>query len=227
MRRTQLITDVGPFERHLWEAIALNRERAPLYAEVSSGESRSLSRLLIAAEWLLLPVARWFDREAAPYHRAGVPLLEAVFVPMSGAPAFGSVHLAAADAVRTTSPDPSGIRQHVRRAYREASFTGAREAIADEVHRLMPLGGSYLARHLLESAHRVASLAPDLITQSLERGLPSPERILARLLWLHLWGLTPAHSLDNRAGTLHARRIPILAQDLPPIPISRETDAWP
>lgn len=226
MRRPQLLADIGPFERHLREAIALNRERAPLYAALSHGESRRLSRLLIAAEWLLLPVARWFDREAAPYRRAGVPLLDAIFVPMSHAPAFGAVQLAAAVAVRTTSPDPAGIRRRVQRAYRDASFPGAGKAIADQLQRLTSLGGNHLVIHLLESAHRVASLSPDLVTRSLDRGLPSPEPILARLLRLHLWGLTPASRLDDRAGILHARGIPILAQDLPPIPTTcRETDA--
>src|SRR5215207_3680309 len=96
-RTRQVVMRVGPFEHHLREAIALNRERAPRYAALSDGASRPISRGLIAAEYLLLPVARWFDRRAASYHRAGIPLLEDLFVPMALTPAFGSVQMVSDD----------------------------------------------------------------------------------------------------------------------------------
>lgn len=211
----------GPFEHHIREAIALNRARAPLYAALSNGESRSVSRLLIAAEWLLLPVARWFDRKAAPYHRAGVPLLDVLLVSMGDVPPFGSVTVATEDTLRRVSPAPAGIRRNVERAYRDGSFPEAAAAIARELNRLTPAGGNYLLVHLLESAHRLAALAPGAISRSRECGLASPEPLLARLLRLHLLGLAPASLLDVRAAPLHARGIPILAQDLPPIPLTR------
>ena len=55
---------MSAFERHLREAIALNRERAPKYAAISGGATRPISRALISAELALLPVARWFDAAA-------------------------------------------------------------------------------------------------------------------------------------------------------------------
>jgi hypothetical protein len=206
-----------PFEHHLQDAIALNRERAPRYAALSSGTSRPISRALIAAEWMLLPVARWFDRQAAPYHADGIPLLESVFVPMAGAPAFGSVQLVSDAEPSGPAPRPAAIRRRVRRAYRAAAFPGAASALAGELALLAP-HGNWLVRHLLESAQHLATLAPDHIERCQERGLPSPVPLLARLLRLHLWGLAPAAALDRRARPLHARGVPILAQDLPPIP---------
>jgi len=38
---------------------------------------------------------------------------------------------------------------------------------------------------------------------------------------LHLWGLGAARVLDERARPLQARGVPILANDLPPIPRAR------
>ena len=214
----------GPFEHHLREAIVLNRERAPHYAALSGGASRQISHTLIAAEWLLLPVARWFDRQAEPYHRAGIPLLEDLFVSMALAPAFGSVRLVSDGGASAPRVRPAAIRRRVGRAYRERSFAGAASALADELATLaIAPEANFLVRHLLDSTHRLATLAPDHVARCRERGLPSPEPLLARLLWSHLWGLGPAAALDRRARPLHARGIPILVQDLPPIPASSAT----
>lgn len=75
-----------------------------------------------------------------------------------------------------------------------------------------------MVRHLLESALRLCTVAPDLARQAVELSLPDPGRLHARLLRMHLWGLSGAARLDRRAWPLQCRGLPILAQDLPPIP---------
>ena len=207
----------GPFERHLRDAIALNRERAPVYAALSNGASRRISRVLIAAEWMLLPMARWFDRRAAPYERASVPLLESLFLPMSTAASLVdhpvSVRELAGQMVR-----PSKIRQRVRRAFAEGGFPAAEVVLAKELDALRAQPETdCLLRHLLESTHRLAHLAPVHDAAARARGLPSPAPMLARLLRLHLLGFRSAALLDLWARPLQARGIPILARDLPPI----------
>ena len=211
---------VGAFEHHLREAIALNRERAPRYAALSAGASRPISRGLIAAEYFLLPVARWFDRQAAPYDDAGIPLLDDLFVPMAQAPAFGSLRLSRNESPTSPGPRTAAIRRRVGRAYRERSFAGAAAALAEELDALAGAPQmDCLVRHLLESALRIATLAPDRQARCEARGLSSPAPLFSRLLWMHLWGLAPAAMLDRRARPLQARGVAILAQDLPPIPV--------
>ena len=213
----------GAFEGHLREAIALNRDRAPRYAELSGGASLPVSRRLIAAETLLLPVARWFDRRAEPYHRAGVPLLAALFVPMAQAPAYGSVAAVVGVTGKRADVRPGTIRRRVGRDHRDGAFPAAAAALEREVAALSDAPEyDCLVRHLLESALRLATLAPDLVALALEQGLPSPAPLLARLFRLHLWGLGPAASLDRRARPLQARGITILAADLPPIPAGHD-----
>jgi len=199
------------------DAIALNETRAPLYASLSDGASRPISRRLIMAERVLLPVARWFDRRARRWERAGIPMLEEIFVPMVTAPAFaerGRELRAAGPRVRAAR-----VRRVIVRHYRDTGFEGAALALREAIHpmRADP-GADCLVRHLLESAHRLTVLAPGYIVTAGERGLSSPHRLLALLLHLHLWGLGFAEDLDARARPLQARGIPILAQDLPPIP---------
>ena len=80
------MAEVGVFESHLRDAIALNRVRASVYARMSMGKSRTVSGALILSETATLPLARWYDSRSRAYHDKGVPLLEALFVPMSGLP---------------------------------------------------------------------------------------------------------------------------------------------
>ena len=212
---------VGPFEGHLRDAIELNELRAPMYAELSGGASLSISRRLILAERALLPVARWFDRRARRWEAAGIPILTSVFVPMSTSPQFGAT--AESTTVSEAPPGPAAVRRRVGSAFRAAGFEGAAEAIAAELESLRANRGmDCLVRHLLESAQRLAVLSAEHIRAANEKGLPSPAWLLALLLRLHLWGLGAASDLDARARPLQLRGIPILANDLPPIPSGRE-----
>lgn len=209
----------GVFETHLREAIRLNRERSPRYAELSGGESRAISRRLVAAELLLLPFARWCDRRAAPYHRAGIPLLEALFMPMGSAPPFEAGLRSADRARQAPRPRASEIRRRVGAAYRSGGFATAADALEVELAALSGAPrANALVRHLLESARRLAVLAPAHATLASVRGMSSPTPLLSLLLRAHLWGLAPAAALDRRARPLQERGILILVQDLPTIP---------
>lgn len=210
---------MGPFERHLREAIALNRDRAPRYEALSRGASRAISNALIGAEVGLLPVARWFDGAARPYHAAGIPILEDLFVPMANAPSFQESRLMSAAAQVVSWKRPSAIRQRVRRAYRAGSFPAATAVLEEELTSLaVDPETNCMLRHLLESARRLTVLAPEHVARARARGLRSPAPLLGRLLSLHLWALRAANALDRRALPLQRRGIAILAQDLPRIP---------
>lgn len=199
------------------DAIALNEARAPLYSSLSDGASLPISRRLILTERALLPVARWFDQRARRWERAGIPILEEIFVPMESAPAFAEQGRAIGRPGNATLDQ--SVRQRVLRQYRDAGFEGAALTLHEAIDALSAEPGvDCLTRHLLESARRVALLAPRHIGAARERGLSSPRWMLSLLLRLHLWGLGRARRLDAAARPLQARGIPILAQDLPPIP---------
>lgn len=208
----------GAFEHHLREAIALNRERAPHYAALTAGRSRRISRVLITSELVLLPVARWFDRRALPYERAGIPLMTSLFVPMAGAAAFEPRRQAPQPGA-ASPPDVGAIRRRIAAAWAERSGAGLVEAIEDELAQLERTPATEcMVRHLLESARRIAMLAPTHAEAARTAGLPDPQPMLLHLLRMHLWGLAAGAMLDDWARPLQLEGIPILAQDLPPIP---------
>lgn len=208
----------GPFELHLREAIALNRDRLPRYAARSDGASLPVSRTLIRSERLLLPLARRVDRRAARYHDAGIPLLHDLFVSMENTPPFGSsepVDLPAA----YHPPQARPLSRAISGAYRADGYAGALPVIARALDDLTahPEVDAML-RHLLESMRRLATVAPRHAEQARALGLPSPHRLLGLLFRAHLGGFGFAARLDRRARPLQVRGIPIIARDVPPIP---------
>lgn len=208
----------GPFQRHLREAIEVNRARAPAYAALSGGASLPISRALVRSERLLLPVAWWLDRRAEPYHRAGVPLLEDLFVGMDAIPDLPCAP-SAPGTPPPAAPPLGAIRRRIARAFGGGGLAGARPVLEEEVARLAAAPGfDCMLRHLLESALRLCSRAPLHVRDAGERALRSPEGIVRTLFRLHLRGLGPAARLDARARPLQARGIPILCRDVPPIP---------
>jgi hypothetical protein len=208
-------------ERHLREAARINRERMPLYDSLTGGRSRSISRRLIWTERLAIPVAWYVDHRARPFQRAGIRIVCDDFVPMENTPVFRD---RAADPPPPLSAfvpaDARRIRRTVERVQERGGFPAASEALRVELARLEGTPAFHcMLRHLLESALRISDQAPRYAAQAREQGLRgSPERISAALLDLHLAVLDEAAGLDRRAAPLQAEGIPILCQDVPPIP---------
>jgi hypothetical protein len=211
---------VGPFERHVREAISVNRARAPVYAALSGGRSRVISEPLIAVERLIGPLARAFDRRAIPYHEAGVPLLELAFVPMDGLP----------PAERVTPPALAPDRDErargamnsaIRRSVDRAALLDLLPLLDRALECLTSESVDALRRHLLESIRRLATIAAPMERLAAAASLPSPEHELRALARWHGRALPLGDHLDDLARPLQRCGIPILVHDLPRIP------AWP
>ncbi len=208
-------------ERHLREAAALNQTRMPLYDSLSDGRSRGISRRLIWTERLAIPAAWWVDGRARPFQRAGIPIVCDDFVPMAHTPPFRA---------RTDHPpqplsafvpaDARRIRRDVRHALRADGFTAAGTVLEREIRALAGMPEYHcMLRHLLESALRVSNEAPRHAAAARARGLREDPAALSRaMLDLHLLVLGDAVRLDRRAAPLQAEGIPIVCQDVPPIP---------
>jgi hypothetical protein len=208
---------LGPFERHVREAIALNLQRAPLYSDLSGGASEAVSRRLIRTERRILPLARWLARRAEPFERAGVPILEDVFVSMAQAPAFLEL-MSVAPSRAASAPSAGRTRQSVAAAFREDGFVGAAAVLDRELERIaVPAEHWCMYRHMLESALRICTLAGPHAQRAAGLGLPSPLWISRLLLRLHFLGLGEAVRLDSLAYPIQRRGIPILYRDLPTI----------
>lgn len=208
-------------ERHLREAAALNKARMPLYDSLSGGRSRGISRRLIWTERLALPVAWWVDWRARTFQRAGIPIVCDDFVPMAHTPAFRPRAVEPPQPLSAFVPaDARRIRRTVQRAQRVGGFAAASTVLERELRALAGAPEYHcMLRHLLESALRVSNQAPRYAAEARARGLLGDPAALSRsMLDLHLVALRDAARLDRRAAPLQAEGIPILCQDVPPIP---------
>ena len=210
----------GCMARHLREAAALNRARMPLYDSLTQGRSRGISRRLIWTEWLALPVGWWVDRRARRFQREGIPIVCDDFVPMAGTPAFRARIDHPPPLSSFVPADARRIRRTVERAEEQGGFSAASEAITAEIERLEAAPAYHcMLRHLLESALRISNQAPRHAAEARARGLAdSPADLSRTMLDLHLGMLGEAARLDRRAAPLQAEGIPLLCQDVPPIP---------
>lgn len=214
----EVLRQRGCMERHLREAIELNRARAPLYARLSAGASRRVSRRLIATERLALPLARLLDAYAERYQDAGIPVLCEDFVEMSGvAPAPDRRGPAPAGSFTPVEAGP--LARRLRAARRAGGFGGTAAAADAEVARLAHQPEYHcMTRHMLESIRRVAGQAERYAGDADRLGVPAPTWISDVLLRLHLAALGESARLDRAAAPVQAAGVPIVCRDVPHIP---------
>ncbi|HZG41768.1 MAG TPA: hypothetical protein VEY93_02315 [Longimicrobium sp.] len=213
-------------EIHLREAAHLNRQRMPRYSALSGGRSRGISRRLIWTERLGIPVAWYVDWRARNFLRAGIRVTCDDIVPMAHTPAFRERVADPPPLSSFTPSDPRRMRRTIDGAYRSGGFPAASAAIEHEIQHLQNTPAFHcMMRHLLESALRISNQAPVYEAQARERGLRSPAGVSRLMLNLHLSTLGEAAKLDRRAAPLQAEGIPIICQDVPPIPPRADSSA--
>jgi hypothetical protein len=209
----------GCMARHLREAVRLNKERMPLYSELTGGRSRAISRRLIWAERFSMPVAWYVDWRARRFQRLGIAVVCADFEPMDRTPAFRPRNDDPPPLSAFAPADSRRIARAVERAYRASGFAGAGAVLEREIETLSRVPGfNCMTRHLLESALRITNGARRYAADAEARDVASPARLSRALLSMHLTTLGEAARLDRRAAPLQAEGVPIVCQDVPPIP---------
>lgn len=222
-QETDSATDRTPsahcMEHHLREAAELNRARMARYSALTGGRSRGISRRLIWAERAGIPMAWYVDWRAREFLAAGIRVVCDDYVPMAHTPAFAE-RIPDPPPLSTFTPSNARrVRRAIRRAYREGGFPGASTAIEREIEALHAAPAFHcMTRHLLESALRISNRAPVYQAQARALGMKSPAEVSRIMLDLHLFALAEAARLDRRAAPLQAGGVPIICQDVPPIP---------
>ncbi|MBO9541052.1 hypothetical protein J7643_10730 [bacterium] len=216
------------FYQHVREAIHSNRERREVYAKASKGASLPLSQKLISLEFLVLPLAAWFDRAAADFNKRGIPVVKGDFVSMSGVlpPETPPRHRKqASDAdVRLLKGWLDDYQDATQVAIKRRDFkqvAALSVSLLDRVEQLEKKADSHFAmtKHLVESVGFAA--AHGVQTHAASHG--EADDLVARFLKVQAFGLSGAVSMDRDAQRLHARGIGILVNDLPAIPLR---EAW-
>ena len=203
----------GPLAQHLRDAVRLNRQRRAAY-RAGGWRAAVLSRVLVASERLLVPVARRLDAQAA---RHPVPILAADLADLADAPP--------ADRPLRIGP-PTGeapalrpLRRSARRAVGARHLNAAAEALdalVDALRQAERADGRHraLAVHVAESAAWMAARGATYARQTDGATLP----LSVRLVRGHLALLPVARVLDRLAAPVHRRGVGLFVNDLPPIP---------
>ncbi len=207
---------------HLWDAIAINKARLPVYAMLSDQDSKTLSRLLIASEYAALFVAYPFEAKARYFWREGIPILCKDFVSMSTVkPMDGLLEAYPPSLSEFSPPDGVKMKNDLLRVLKSDGCIGVHHAIEGVLPELAEEPRFLcMTRHILESAARVAWLAPQYDEMAEEKGLKrKPSELSQAVLELHLKSIPLAVALDRRAAHLAARGVRVLCDDVPVIDV--------
>ena len=219
---TTTVASAGPFVEHLNEAISLNSARKPKYAELTQNRSLKISNALINLERLSLFSAYALEMRLASYRRAGIEFFENALVSMDGVPEFveivpGRVPLAE-EFNEVKLPE---IKRRLQKPVSELDFV----EIVSETKLLLrglaePAQFHCMLRHVLESLVRGAQAGAYAMEQAEQKHLSTKElrTVVKAYLNSHLIIVSSAHQLDQSAVGIQAEGVPILCNDVPPIP---------
>lgn len=209
------------FNRHLTEASALNAQRKFLYSELSGGQSIAVSDALITFEKDLLRQANLVDIVAYPYQVAGIPIVCEDFVSMANTPAFKPRFAQGAPSLEQFHPASlQVILPPLREALKEKDFVKIVDLTSKDLAELEKEPRfNCLVRHFLESIRRIADLAPRLQAEAKAKlGFGGTLFLSRKMLQGHLDTLEEAARIDVMAAPVQALDVPIICQDVPPIP---------
>lgn len=208
------------FRTHMTEAIALNLDRMPRYAELSDGATRAISASLILGELASLAVSDAVDEAARPYQEEGVCIVCDDFVSMETAPEFRETFEFEPLPISEFEPlDAARLVDLILGTYACGGFEGLSDALEAEIEELEAAPNFHcMVRHLLESMLRMSNLAPLHDREATDLGLPSTRDLSWSLVRMHTLVLAAAVEVDATAAPLQAEGLPIICRDVPPIP---------
>jgi len=207
------------FFNHINEAIAINQTRRPLYAGLTDGESLAVSNALIYKEQLARPIAVMFDMSARPWQEHGIDIVCDELVSTDLTPEFQSqVEVPSVPLSAFQKTDGDELSWRLSSALSRDGFEGLSAVASDELAALADTPSYHcMIRHVLESILRFANLAPGHDVEAERLGLGSPRPVSRDLILAQISTLPGASDIDEMAAPLHARGIPIICQDVPPI----------
>ncbi|MBX3041295.1 MAG: hypothetical protein KF789_11370 [Bdellovibrionaceae bacterium] len=219
-----LLTDfvnAGCFREHLREAIALNTARSSLYSSLTDGASRSVSKLMIETEKMMLSGSYLVDVDhmALRYEKAGIRVTCDSYVSMSLVPRFQK-RFAEGPVPAAKNYDLRSLRIGKRLSSAFASQDDAKILseslqILDQMKREPRL--YCMTRHLVESVARIAALIPLHEQKTQAYGMKSPRSLHRLMIRGHLVLVERSRQIDEKAKPLNMAGIPLVCQDVPPI----------
>lgn len=208
-------------EEHLQEAIALNTLRQDLYGSLTGGASLVISEQLIESERSLLGLVKpmrpmlkyWWNRDIL------VTCLE--FSAMANTPDFSPQFKTPPPTVSTVLwLDPLKVTMALQKQLLSGGLVGVEQMARAELETLaLPDHFQCMSKHLLESIVKTAQVGEHLAKASKDKKILSSYPISYSLVQGQILNLGKAREIDEATFEIHQKGIPIICNDVPPIPI--------
>ncbi len=218
------------FTIHLEEAIEINRERSPLYSELTEGRSKRFSRKLIFLEKLTKLIAIYYDKKSYQFQREGIPVGRYEFESMVNVLPF-SANYPEGLSIFKSLPQISHQRysSNLKKYYSTKDYEQLIEYSLKIHGELKAFRAHYVMyRHFIESIIRICQMT--LIHQHKitdEKMAKKQFKLNHFLLWSHLFGMKAAYDFDRDVFVLQKEGVPFLFQDLPIIHPLEDLNEYP
>jgi hypothetical protein len=215
------------FAGHVREAIAVNKARREVYAELSAGASKPVSRNLIAGEKATLIIARWLDWRAKRFNEEGIGIVRDDFIPLADLPPAETPPLYRGRATKQQKKElcqvleayHDDLKEHLDQDDFAAAAERTREVLAEARAFEESMGVHWaMTVHVIEQIGYAAERAEGYVQED-----PEATKLAKRFVRVLAWGLMSATTLDRMAQKSHQKGVGILVNDLPPIPFHAHT----
>lgn len=204
---------------HLKEAMKLNRERRELYRQDGNRDAAKIINKLLLLEKVMLPFSYSLDRSVKSLQQAGIGMWCDDLVSMDTVPDYQSNIPTPLN--KYQEPNPVRLKKltGMMKRYQVEDTNQLYQAIAEFIENdLSDHHYNCLTRHFLESAAKTlgaTSARLGLAPSELKQELISVTRKLIKQL---ARSLRYAQNIDEKAGQVQERGVPVLCQEMPPIP---------
>lgn len=216
------------FHTHIKEAIEINEVRKERYRDLYGNGPAKVMNRLIRFEKLILISARWYDLRAKKYLREGIPVICHDLVPMELTPEFSAQRVEPVKKLKDFNFEKlkKELRKNLERG--NPNLKKADELLSNALHELEEEPRTWcLTRHFLESMLRGVRLIPryqkhfEILGGEEKTGITiQPSRLSLGFLRTHIIGFGEMERIDRDAFEWQRHGIPLLCQDVPPIPTS-------
>lgn len=204
---------------HVKEAMELNRQRRELYRDDMNFDAAKVLNRLILVEKLMLPFSYSLDNSVKELQAANIPMWCYDLIPMNTVPEY-----------QTQVPPPherylgfpNKTIHFIKKQMKDFRFKD-RNQLYQSISMVISndlSNHSYncVTRHFLESAARTLKLSDERISitpDHLQNKLSKATEKLIKQLGL---ALSFSKNLDKKAAPIQMRGVPVLCQEMPPIP---------
>jgi len=211
------------FREHFREARLVNRERRKLYAGLTKNKSRFVSNILIFSEFLLYPVACYFDIRAKKFNKIGIPIVSNDFVPLGNLPSFTEKptyrNILSKNDLVEISKKMKRLRKDARADLKFFRFYEVNKLITGSIAEIESIEtgkGVHIAmlKHILESAAYAAKNAFEYSKLNNNK----LNRFAAHFINTQLIGTILSPQIDREANRIQQIGCGIVVNDLPEIP---------